>query len=253
MIRVRKPAKPPPILASGRGRAETESNRTAYVENPGAYEAGLSTFDFKSRIYGAKSVKNALIRAQHGKCCFCEAKITHVAYGDVEHFRPKAGYRQCGDDPLARPGYYWLAYAWSNLYLACQLCNQRYKKNLFPLLDADHRCRDHLGDLDAEEPLFLDPGASDPLLDPGRHIRFEAEQPRAIDGSLQGKVTIEALGLRREALRERRFDRYRMLSALRDVADTMPGDSLGRQAQELLDEATLDNAEYASMARSLLG
>jgi uncharacterized protein (TIGR02646 family) len=247
MIRIRKPADPPAVLAA-RGRKETKANRDAYDSDPVSYDDGSTTFSFDSSLYGHDSVKQSLIAAQYGKCCFCEAKITHIAYGDVEHFRPKAGYRQEPADPLSRPGYYWLAYEWSNLYLACQMCNQRFKKNTFPLRDAGRRCRDHRGDLTQEEPLFLDPG----VVEPEEHIEFAAEQPMAKNGSLQGLVTIEALGLRREPLRERRFDRFKMLELLQKVVHLLPGDSEGREARDLLNAAVRDDAEYAGMARSLL-
>ncbi|HXU30001.1 MAG TPA: hypothetical protein VN851_05435 [Thermoanaerobaculia bacterium] len=248
MIRVRKPAMAPGVLA-GRGRAEDLNNRALYEREPVSYDGGAATFSFDSSIYGDPSVKSLLIEAQHGKCAFCESKIQHIAYGDVEHFRPKAGYRQHEDDPLGRPGYYWLAYDWSNLYLACQLCNQRYKKNLFPLLDDRLRCRNHLGDLTQEQPSFVDPGGVD---DPRDHIEFEAEQPRARNGSLEGAATIQALGLMREELRERRFDRYRMLATLKNVTNLLPGEEEGREAARILADSVQDRAEYASMARSLM-
>jgi uncharacterized protein (TIGR02646 family) len=247
MIRIRKPSSAPPILAT-RGQQETHANCASYDANPAAYDDGTVQFSFDSGIYGHDSVKRELIALQHGKCCFCEAKISHISYGDVEHFRPKAGYRQHPDDTLGRPGYYWLAYAWSNLFLACQLCNQRFKKNTFPLEDAGQRCRNHQADLAKEEPLFLDPGAEDPEI----HIEFAAEQPVAKNGSLRGLTTIEALGLRREPLRERRFDRYKMLIALKDVVRLLPQDALGQRALHILNDAVGDSAEYAGMARSLL-
>jgi hypothetical protein len=50
---------------------------------------------------------------------------------------------------LEQPGYFWLAYVWANLFLACQLCNQSFKKNLFPLADPAKRARSHLHDLGA--------------------------------------------------------------------------------------------------------
>jgi hypothetical protein len=99
-----------------------------------------------------------------------------------------------------------------------------------------------------EEPLFLDPGA----VNPEGHIEFAAEQPIAKDGSLAGELTIEALGLRREELREVRFDRYQKLEALMDVTRLYPDESIGRRARALLGKAVEDNAEYASMARSLM-
>lgn len=247
MIRIDKPATPPAVLTS-RGREETGRNRDAYTAHPDDYDRGTRAFSFDSAIYGHDTVKQTLIRAQHGKCCFCEAKITHISYGDVEHFRPKAGYRQQPDEGLGRPGYYWLAYEWANLYLSCQLCNQRHKKNTFPLRDANRRCRNHLGDLAQEEPLFVDPAS----VNPEEHIEFAAEQPVAKNGSLLGNETIEALGLRREPLRERRFDRYRMLATLKDVALLYPEEPLGQRARALLELAVREDAEYASMARCLM-
>jgi uncharacterized protein (TIGR02646 family) len=138
VIRVVKPAQPPAILRN-RGRATTQALCDAFDAAPQDFLDGVKTFAFDSSLYGAKSVKNALRRAQHEKCCFCESKFTHVGYGDVEHFRPKAGYQQRAEDRLGRPGYYWLAYEWSNLYFSCQICNQRHKKNLFPLEDPGRR------------------------------------------------------------------------------------------------------------------
>jgi uncharacterized protein (TIGR02646 family) len=246
MISIRKPAALPEILET-RGREETARDREAYERSPADYDLGAAKFSFRSDIYGHSSVKQALISAQHGKCCFCEAKITHISYGDVEHFRPKAGWRQDSHDALGSPGYYWLAYRWSNLYLSCQLCNQRFKKNTFPLADPSRRCPNHLGDLDQEEPLFIDPGA----VNPEDHIEFLAEQPRAKNGSPQGRITIRALGLRREPLRERRFDRYRMLATLKNVVRLLPEEPEGQEALAILEDAIRDDAEYAAMARCL--
>lgn len=248
MISIHKPTVPPEILEA-RGREETGRNQEAYEKTPADFDRGAAQLSFDSSIYGHGTVKEALIAAQHGKCCFCEAKITHISYGDVEHFRPKAGYRQEPQDPLGRPGYYWLAYDWSNLYLCCQLCNQRFKKNTFPLADPSRRCRNHLGDLHLEEPLFLDPGGA---TNPEDHIEFLAEQPMAKNGSVQGWVTIEALGLQRELLREHRFKWYTMLSMLIDIVQLMPDAPLGQKALAELNAAVRDDAEYAAMARCLM-
>ena len=136
------------------------------------------------------------------ECAFCESKIGHVAYGDVEHFRPKAGFRQRPTDPLTKPGYYWLAYEWANLLLSCQICNQRHKRNLFPLQAPEARARSHRDDVGRERPLLIDPSKADPE----RHISFRSEVAYAVEGSVLGKTTIEALGLNREVLRERRME-----------------------------------------------
>lgn len=74
-------------------------------------------------VYSDKSVRKALQKMCHGKCAYCESKITAIYSGDIEHFRPKAGYIN-DNEPLNKPGYYWLAAEWENLLLACPFCNQ---------------------------------------------------------------------------------------------------------------------------------
>ncbi len=127
MIRIKKPQKVPLILKN-KGKKEKLKMCDAY-ENEGKRD-----FDFDRKIYGGKTVKEALIKAQHDKCFLCESKITHIDYGDVEHFRPKKAFQQNAKENLTFPGYYWLAYDWKNLFLVCKICNQRHKKNLFPPL-----------------------------------------------------------------------------------------------------------------------
>ena len=200
MIRIYKP-NAPKILRE-RGAAEATNLCAAFDASESQYRNGTETFDFNSKIYGAKSVKKALLKAQHDKCCFCESKVTPVAYGDVEHFRPKAGFRQNPDDELGRPGYYWLAYEWDNLYFSCQLCNQLYKKNLFPLKNPARRARSHREDVSREEPEFIDPGKTDPA----QFIGFREEYLFAINDNSVGQTTITELGLNRDALAEERRD-----------------------------------------------
>ena len=245
MIRIRKPNTAPPILRN-RGVTQTDVDKAAYDSAPQDYRSGDKTFEFKSRIYAAKSIKNALTKAQHDKCCFCEAKVTHVAYGDVEHFRPKGGYRQDPGDPLGRPGYYWRAYVWENLFFSCQLCNQRYKKNLFPLRNSGQRARSHHDDSAAEEALFIDPG----VMNPEEFISFRQEYPYAIDDSDLGRMTIDALGLDREALAERRRDHLNALLLVKALADSGLPDAA--EARQYLQKSKKDAAEYASMARAAL-
>ncbi|ETW94230.1 MAG: hypothetical protein ETSY1_35745, partial [Candidatus Entotheonella factor] len=67
-----------------------------------------------------KQAKSQLIIETHGKCAYCEAPTTMVAYGDVEHYRPKSIY-------------WWLAYSCENYLVSCQLCNQKFKKDRFPV------------------------------------------------------------------------------------------------------------------------
>lgn len=110
MIRVDRPATAPRVLTD-RGATQRDGLCAQFDAEPEEYTAGRKKLEFNSSIYGHRTVKQTLIAAQHGKCAFCESKLRHVAYGDVEHFRPKGGYlQQTGERPLKKPGYYWLAY-----------------------------------------------------------------------------------------------------------------------------------------------
>jgi hypothetical protein len=132
MIRINKPTAPEVLRT--RGVAAAQALCAAHDASPEAYRKGTKRFDadFNRAIYAAPAVKDALLAAQHGKCAFCESQVRHVSFGDVEHFRPKGGYRQAAKDRLRRPGYFWLVYTWENLFFSCQMCNQMYKGNLFP-------------------------------------------------------------------------------------------------------------------------
>src|ERR1044072_3069439 len=156
MISIKKPPTPPKILQN-RGKAETDDLCVNYQKNIQSYKTGANKFSFKRDIYGNNTVKASLKSAQHHKCFLCESRISHISYGDVEHYRPKGGIRQSEASSMLTPGYYWLAYNWENLFLACQLCNQRFKKNLFPLTNPTRRATSHTHHLRKENPLFINP------------------------------------------------------------------------------------------------
>ena len=247
MTRVKRSARPPAVLKT-RGKDKRRGICSTFTRFERDICNGVRELRFDSSIYGHPTVKQALRQAQFGKCAFCESKIGHVAYGDVEHFRPKAGFQQSPSDPLTKPGYYWLAYEWSNLLLSCQICNQRYKRNLFPLQAPDDRARSHRDDVDRERPLLIDPSTTDP--EP--HIAFRCEVAYAVDDSALGKTTIEALGLNREELSERRMELLAKLEALYRIANRKPPIPASTEAQTFLDRAVQGSAEYAAMARSAL-
>jgi hypothetical protein len=86
VIRIERPDAIPEVLRS-RGAAAT----AALINNR---RNGATRLEFDSSIYGDPDLKKQLIQAQRGKCCFCESKVTHISFGHIEHFRPKAGVRQ---------------------------------------------------------------------------------------------------------------------------------------------------------------
>jgi uncharacterized protein (TIGR02646 family) len=263
MIRVQRPRAVPKILQT-RGASARQAFQAAHDAGPQDYASGDARFEVDSEIYAAAEVKAALRQAQHDKCCFCESKVTHISYGDIEHFRPKAAFRQHAGGRLQRPGYYWLAYEWTNLFFCCQLCNQRHKQILFPLRRATRRARSHRGNVAAEEPLFLNPEE-----DPMPHLGFRQEYLYPVRRSRRGRTTIEALSLNRDELVERRRDHLAVIRLLLDgrewLANALQQTAVGSDAFQAACRAHLaslddrlrahcaDDAQYAAMARVAAG
>ncbi len=136
-------------------REEVEERADRLLE---AGESTLAELAFKANrtLYAHDEVKKALEALFCGKCAYCESKVVAQSHLEVEHFRPK---KRVSDRP-AHPGYYWLAYEWTNLYLSCKLCNGRYrdqptreeptygeakgKYDQFPVEDESARAMSHL-------------------------------------------------------------------------------------------------------------
>jgi hypothetical protein len=75
--------------------------------------------------YRQADVKEALMRETHSKCAYCESKIGHTSYGDVEHKKPTATNVD-------------LHFEWTNMTLACGICNtlkSAYDDPSSPFLD----------------------------------------------------------------------------------------------------------------------
>jgi 5-methylcytosine-specific restriction endonuclease McrA len=250
VIRITKPKAAPAKLIK-EGRFETSSHLREYKQSPLDYQSGKRKLKFSSSIYGDSSVKKALILAQHKKCCFCERLVGED--GDVEHFRPKSAYCQQKGKKFERPGYYWLAYAWDNLYLSCSSCNQRQKGALFPLLDPQKRAHLHGNNIGLEEPLFIDPGKEEPSL----HIGFRGEVPYPVAGSKKGKMTLEMLNLDRSILNDARLVHLQKLKTLHEVVEVAavkPQDkalqNLAVKAKGILQDAISDGGEFAAATRA---
>jgi uncharacterized protein (TIGR02646 family) len=240
VIRIRRPKRVPAVLAK-----DGAAQRKAHC---GAFAKGATEFTFDGGIYGHPTVKKTLIKAQHDKCCFCESRVTHIASGHIEHFRPKGGVRQRKQDPLKKPGYFWLAYEWTNLLFCCEICNSRFKKNLFPLSDPKARARKPTDNLDAERPVFLNPADEDPTL----HIGFREEYPFAVNASSRGETTWRELGLDREELAEMRRDHLVVVKALKKVRDGRYPAADRAQAAALLTRWSSARGQWSAMVVAAL-
>lgn len=142
-----------------------------------------------------------------GKCAYCESRIGGTQPGDIEHYRPrrKVAYEDLspvtvdsnGGDEVPHPGYYWLAYEWSNLLYACIDCNRINKKkhggvlvgkwSRFPV-DGEHATEPG-GEVN-ERPRLLNP-----LVDePDEHLSID-ETGIIREESERGEVSSRILGL----------------------------------------------------------
>jgi uncharacterized protein (TIGR02646 family) len=265
VIRIKKPTQAPAILMN-RGVSMARQFCERYDADSDAYKSGSKSFDFRASLYRSASVKNALRTAQYDKCALCESKVTHIAWGDVEHFRPKSAYRQSPDDPLVRPGYYWLAYEWSNLLFCCQLCNQRFKRNHFPLTNPSRRAKSHNDDIANEEPLLINPAVEDP----SKFLEFRENLIQAIGGNARGERTIDVFGLNRKELEDFRLTWFlwfrqlipfvvELIKTREKIASKViqcPSLELTEHLIEInarIEQFVGDSAQYTAMVRAALG
>jgi 5-methylcytosine-specific restriction endonuclease McrA len=224
----------------------------------------------KSSVWGA--AKKHLRAETDGKCAYCEGKASHVAHGDVEHFRPKSEY-------------WWLAYCYDNFLYSCQICNQSFKGSKFPrrgqrLLEpqilanmTDAQLVNLAGTLgveplDAAAVQLFDaarvaekPGIPDPyLVDPEQLFIWRADdvlrevEIRARNNTAAARRAFEAvddcLGLNREELRLWRYETYEVAQLLADTVRS-PGisDSLRTRTEGRLKRMMAVTGEFAGMVR----
>ena len=120
--------------------------------DPNVTEAGQreSKANGSSRLggrYRHAEVKTALVDMFHGKCVYCESKVTVVTYGQIEHFYPKGQYVE-------------RTFQWENLLLSCDLCNNAHHKGTKFPLDGNN------------DPLLIDPTS----VGPEAHLVFSWDQ-----------------------------------------------------------------------------
>jgi hypothetical protein len=108
------------------------------------------------------ALREAFARYSHDKCWYVECKNLGTD-DDIDHFRPKLGVKEAPD----HPGYYWLAFEWTNLRLSCHRANRLRmnpetgetggKAEHFPLFNELTRAQGPGDNLSEEIPSLLDP------------------------------------------------------------------------------------------------
>lgn len=208
MIRVRR-GRAPDVLTRNRARWVKE------LQNARTPEERQRILD----RYRHEDVRGALVTLFHGKCAYCESFIRHVDSGHIEHYRPKSKYPRH-------------AFTWSNLVLACGVCNgSEHKGDAFPLK--------------AEGGPLVNPSGEDPA----RHLSFEYDPVTSLASvrgrTTRGDTTEKCLGLNRKDLRTHRSTRVKQLWFIAQRATTDP------DARRLLDEAASASEEYSAFANLL--
>jgi hypothetical protein len=164
-------------------------------------------------LYKRKKIKTEVYFAKEGpfrgRCAYCESYIADFQHGDIEHFRPKKAVTDEHDAPvllrtaegeeMEHPGYYWLAYKWSNLLPSCITCNQPGgegvgKRNRFPVEGGKYAIKEN--EVNEERPLLFNP--IDPNdEDPEGHLGIDLDSGLMIlkGGSKRADICIKVFGL----------------------------------------------------------
>jgi uncharacterized protein (TIGR02646 family) len=162
--------------------------------------------------YNHPSIKEALVQETHGKCAYCESKILHITYGDIEHITPKK----------INPE---LWFDWENLTLACDICNTKKSS------------KEHI----------IDPYENDPA----SRVLFIGSTVWPAPGDEMSKHTIEELGLNREALIAKRQEKIESLMLqLEVIAKTNHPPLVETLKRDFKLELTNDK-EFAGLARRI--
>ena len=166
--------------------------------------------------YRQSEIRNALKAETAGKCAYCESMFEHVAYSHIEHILPKSRV------PL-------LVCSWSNLTLACPVCNNNkgaYYEPCAPLLNP-----------------YLD--------DPEEEMSFYG--PMALERSAKAKLTIVTLKLNRPELLLKRHDRLREVLRIMELILASGENQVLKSALLVeLRESSMSEAEFASCVRCFI-
>ena len=170
------------------------------------------------------------------KCAYCE-KTVEDTYHPVEHFRPQSVYPR-------------LAYEWTNLLLACDVCNSGYKRQQFPLIGGCKSAED------TNNPCSRDDTDANALIDPCNEdpADFFAFNDEWITCRNQrAKVTRDICGLNREGLKDRRklwLPNVELAALAFLSADRCRAPELRRKSAEHLNRLISPSSPFSAMARA---
>lgn len=172
--------------------------------------------------YNQTQVKDALKTMFSHKCAFCESKITHVDYGQIEHFKPKSLYPD-------------LCFEWNNFLLSCSICNGKSNKgDKFPLV--------------ADGGPFINPTTENP----DDFFRFEYDDVLKkfilFPKNQRAKTMLSIIKLNREDLAEYRTNQlFKIIFIIEKILEKDPN-----LLQEFKNQFTGDEQEYLAFIRAIV-
>lgn len=159
-------------------------NETEWTQNLIKYiDEGVLYKDIAEKhknLYREITIKDAIIAETNEKCAYCESKLLHIEFGDIEHIKPKSKFPN-------------LSFNWENLTLACTVCNN------------NKRAYWEEGENELINP-YVD--------DISEHLVFIGPLLVHINNSSRGEITWRKLKLNRIELIEKRSEKILQLQNL---------------------------------------
>lgn len=190
--------------------------------------------DLYNLYYKKDDIKSVLKTIHYHKCAFCESKTESL---HVEHFRPKTTY-------------YWLAYSWDNLLLACPHCNS-YKSKKFEIEGTparyDANCLNNIHSLSTEydkeeRPKLVNPEREDIL-----HVLEVDKLGNLSSQDVRVQHTIDICKLNRPYLTDERKQIFDDFERKLDDCCKMYGNNQSFLRQRIIELAK----EYKEMASNI--
>jgi len=168
--------------------------------------------------YKHHQIKGKIMVETHNKCAYCESRIPHVSFGDIEHISPKS----------YRPD---LIFEWSNLTYSCEQCNRTRKRDYY----------------NPEDPL-INPYEDDPRDHLTAHGPFISHRI----GDRKGELTQKILELNRTDLLAKRLEKIQTIEMLVDKWASEDNPEYKKILEQELWKEAGDDAEYAFIVREYL-
>ncbi len=240
MIRINRSAAPMQLSDRRFRRLEESASRFFLTDTRSARQR---TFDFNwpdERIEA--EARTALQLVWTHRCAFCGRAGSKADELDIHRFRP--GQDAVGaDGSTSRRHYYWLAYDWNNLYLACAGCREAQGAK-FPTEEERARAGTTERLNERERPLLIDPCDDDP-----EALLIYSDEGEVVSMDQRGLITIETFDLNRPDLVADRGLRIRWVKeALSQAGEMLHGGSYAAFADELR-SLYAETAPFAAVCR----